>query len=328
MDKSVFVNTLIQKKLILPPLTGYTDYPYRQILSEFNPPFMTTEMVNARAVIHKNKQTLKMLDKVKGNHFSGAQLIGKNPEIMKKAAMIIEELGFDYIDINMGCTVKKVITKGEGVSLMKNEDLAFEIIQNISNNVDIPVTVKIRSGYSIKNRNAVSLSKKLEKAGACAITVHGRSGEKKFCLNIDYDIIRQTSDAISIPVIANGGIFSADDLKNIIEKTNVSAVMPGRGIIGNPWIIPEILYYFSNRSYNKPDFEERKSLCIKHVKNSCNYYGDRNGIFKMRKIVHRYFPDTKNLKYLKNDMQKVTTLKDIKLIIDKIKYVNLSYIYS
>lgn len=328
MGKSDFIRIINKKKLMLPPLSGYTDFPYRRILAKFNPPFISTEMVNAKAVIHKNKQTMKMVEKIKGSHFSGVQLLGKDPELMKCAAIIIEDLGFDYIDVNMGCTVRKVVTKGEGVSLMKNEDLAYKIVKKISGAVNIPVTVKLRTGLSKDCKNVVSLSKRLEKADASAITVHGRSGEKKFSSQIDYDIIKETAESIAIPVVANGGIFSAYDAKNILYNTKASAVMPGRGIIGNPWLISEILCHFSKKSYKPPSLLERKKLCIEHVKNSCIYYGDRNGICKMRKMVHRYFPLTKNLKFLKNDMQKVSTVDDIYLILSRIIEIDDRIMYD
>jgi len=165
---------------MLPPLSGYTDYPYRQILAKFKPPFITTEMVNARAVVEGNQRTIQMLKKVTGSHFNGAQLLGKDPNFMAKAAKIIEDRGFDYVDINMGCTVRKVISKGEGVSLMKDEVLACKIVKTVSNAVDIPVTVKLRTGFCQQSINVISLSQKLACSGAAAITIHGRTGEKKF----------------------------------------------------------------------------------------------------------------------------------------------------
>lgn len=328
MKSSLFVDILKDKKLMLPPLSGYTDYPYRKILAKFKPPFITTEMVNARAFFENNKKTTERLQKEEGNHFRGVQLLGKDPSYMKKAAIAIENLGFDYIDINMGCTVRKVVSKGEGISLMKNEDLACKIVKTISEAVNIPVTVKLRTGLSKESINAVSLSKKLEESGAEAITIHGRTGEKKFNPKMDLNVIRDAVDALSIPVIANGGIFSAGDAKNALCKTGALAVMPGRGIIGNPWLITEILYAFSKKSFISPNLKERKDVCIEHVKSSCNYYGSRNGVCKMRKIVARYFPLAKNLKFLKVDMQNAKTVDEIFSILNRIKEVDSIYIYE
>ena len=328
MKKSVFKKTLCKKKLILPPLSGYTNFPYRQILAKFNPPFIATEMVNAKAIIKQNRKTLQRIQKVKGSHFSGVQLLGKDPELMKTAAKKIEDIGFDYVDINMGCTVRKVASKGEGISLMKNEDLACEIVSMMSKEVNIPVTVKLRTGFSKESVNVVSLSKKLEDAGACAITIHGRTGEKKFASSIDLNIIKEVSETISIPVVANGGIFTADNARDVIIKTNAAAVMPGRGIIGNPWLISEILCCFSEKSFKAPRLRERKQMCIEHVKNTCKYYGDRNGVCKMRKIVARYFPLANNLKFLKIDMQNAKTVDEIYLVLDRIREIDGGWIYE
>ena len=328
MEKTLFVDILREKKLMLPPLSGYTDYPYRKILAKFKPPFITTEMVNARAVIENNKNTAERLKKEEGPHLRGVQLLGKDPKYMKKAAITIRNLGFDYIDINMGCTVRKVISKGEGISLMKNEDLACKIVKTVSEAVDVPVTVKLRAGFSKESINVVSLSKKLEDAGAAAVTIHGRTGEKKFNPKMDLNVIRDVAEALFIPVIANGGIFSSDDAKNALIKTGASAVMPGRGIIGNPWLITEILYGFSKESFISPSLKERKDVCIEHVKSNCSYYGVRNGVCKMRKIVARYFPLAKNLKFLKVDMQNAKTVDEIFSILNKIKEVDTVWIYE
>ena len=328
MKKSLFVDILQKKKLMLPPLSGYTDYPYRKILAKFKPPFITTEMVNARAFFENNKKTTERLQKEEGNHFRGVQLLGKDPNYMKKAAIAIENLGFDYVDINMGCTVRKVVSKGEGISLMKNEDLACEIVKTVSEAVDVPVTVKLRTGLSKESINVVSLSKKLEDSGAAAVTIHGRTGEKKFNPKMDLNVIRDAAESVSIPVIANGGIFSADDAKNALSRTGASAVMPGRGIIGNPWLITEIRYGFSEESFISPNLKERKEVCIEHVKNNCSYYGARAGVCKMRKIVARYFPLAKNLKLLKIDMQNAKTEDEIFSILNRVKEVDTSWIYE
>ena len=328
MEKTLFVDILREKKLMLPPLSGYTDYPYRKILAKFKPPFITTEMVNARAVIENNKNITERLKKEEGPHLRGVQLLGKDPKYMKKAAITIRNLGFDYIDINMGCTVRKVVSKGEGISLMKNEDLACKIVKTVSEAVDVPVTVKLRAGFSKDSINVVSLSKKLEDAGAAAVTIHGRTGEKKFSPKMDLNVIRDVAEALFIPVIANGGIFSSDDAKNALIKTGASAVMPGRGIIGNPWLITEILYGFSDESFMSPSLKERKDVCIEHVRSNCSYYGVRNGVCKMRNIVARYFPLAKNLKFLKVDMQNAKTVDEIFSILNKVKEVDTVWTYE
>jgi len=328
MKKSLFTKILQEKKLMLPPISGYTDYPYRQILKKFKPPFITTEMVNSRAVVEGNKKTIQMLRQVTGSHFNGAQLLGKDPKFMLKAAKIIEDNGFDYVDINMGCTVKKVISKGEGVSLMKNEELACRIVKTISNKIDIPVTVKLRTGFCQQSINVVSLSKKLASSGADAITIHGRTGEKKFGKNISIHQTRKAAKILSIPVIANGGIFSGIDAQNILLKTGAVAVMPGRGIIGNPWIIPDIQSNFSGNIFNFPTLQQKKDICIEHIQNACEFYGEKLGVIKMRRIVFLYFTSCKYLKSLKNDVQRAETICDMYTILNRIKEVNDIWVYE
>ena len=327
MKKSLFTKILREKKLMLPPLSGYTDYPYRQILAKFKPPFITTEMVNARAVVEGNRRTIQMLKKVDGHHFNGVQLLGKDPDYMAKAAKITEDMGFDYVDINMGCTVKKVISKGEGVSLMKDEMLACKITKAVSNTVDIPVTVKLRIGFCQQSINVISLSQKLACSGAAAMTIHGRTGEKKFGLPLDFHQIREVTGILSIPIIANGGVFTGADAQNILIKTGVAAVMPGRGILGNPWIISEIMCTFSDNVFTFPTLQEKKDICAEHICNMCEYYGEKQGILKMRRIMPRYFFLCRRLKFLKRDVQMAEVTSDIFALLDRIKEVNDVWIY-
>ena len=327
MKKTLFTKILREKKLMLPPLSGYTDYPYRQILTKFKPPFITTEMVNARAVVEGNQRTKQMLKKVDNTHFNGSQLLGKNPDYMEKAAKIIEDMGFDFIDINMGCTVKKVTSKGEGVSLMKDEKLACKITETVSNSVDIPITVKLRIGFCQQSINIISLSQKLACSGATAITIHGRTGEKKFGLPLDFQKIREVANILSIPVIANGGIFTGTNAQNILIKTGVAAVMPGRGLLGNPWIVSEIMFTFSDNVFIFPTLQEKKDICIEHINNMCEYYGEKQGTLKMRRIMPRYFLLCKNLKFLKRDVQRAEIASDIFALLDRINEVNGVWIY-
>ncbi len=328
MKKSLFTKILREKKLMLPPLSGYTDYPYRQILAKFKPPFITTEMVNARAVVEGNQRTIQMLKKVTGSHFNGAQLLGKDPNFMAKAAKIIEDRGFDYVDINMGCTVRKVISKSEGVSLMKDEVLACKIVKIVSNAVDIPVTVKLRTGFCQQSINVISLSQKLACSGAVAITIHGRTGEKKFGNPLNIHQMREAVSTLSIPVIANGGVFSGIDAQNMLLQTGAAAAMPGRGILGNPWIIPEILCNFSGDIFTFPTLQEKKDICAEHIHNVCEFYGEKFGVLKMRRIVFLYFSSCKYLKSLKNDVQRAEAVGDIYALLDRIKEVNDIWVYG
>jgi tRNA-dihydrouridine synthase B len=328
MKPSLFVKILKEKKLLLPPLSGYTDYPYRVILARFNPPFLMTEMANARAIVQKNPRTMQILKIVEDGHYNGVQLIGSIPEYMRKAAGIVQDLGFDYIDINMGCTARKVTCRGEGVSLMKNETNASEIVAAVAGTVDVPVTCKMRLGFSKHSINVMSLSQKLVQAGATALTIHGRSGEKKFGVPLDRNLIKTTAMNLSVPVIANGNIYTGVDAWKMIQDTGVAAVMPGRGLLGNPWLIPEILYTLSERKYTPALLQQKKDISLDHLALLIDFYGERRAVLKMRSILPHYFSSCLFLKELKKDVQRMTTAAEIPLLLERIQETRMGVMYS
>jgi tRNA-dihydrouridine synthase B len=327
MKPALFVKILREKKLLLPPLSGYTDYPFRVILAGFHPPFIVTEMANARAIVQGNRRTSQILKIAQGNQYNGVQLVGSIPEYMSKAAKIVETLGFDYIDINMGCTARKVACRGEGISLMKQEMLASTIVATVTSSVDIPVTCKLRLGTSKSALNVVSLSQKLVDAGAVALTIHGRSGEKKFGVPVDLTIVKEVATTLSIPVIANGGIFTGSDAQQVIQATGASAVMPGRGLIGNPWIIPEILTAGSDTPFTPPTLQEKKEICATHLDLLVDFYGERRGILKMRSILPHYFSSCLFMKNLKWDVQQISYAKEMSILLEKIQDTGRHSVY-
>jgi len=211
---------------------------------------------------------------------------------------------------------------------MKDEQRAFAVVNAVVKAVDLPVTIKLRTGVSKKSINVSSISKKLVDAGAAAITVHGRTGEKKFSSNIDLSTIGDVVRHVSAPVIANGGIFSGEDAKNVLYKTDAAAVMPGRGLIGNPWLVTEICCAISGRSFLLPNLEEKKKICIKHAEEQCDHYGERRGILRMRKILPKYFSSTLFLKELKYDVQHMKDKSDISMIIGRVIEHNSQWCYS
>ena len=328
MKSSLFVKNLKEKKLLLPPLSGYTDYPFRVILSHFRPPFIMTEMANAHAIVQQNKRTMQILKIAEGNQYNGVQLIGNISRYMGKAAEIVEQLGFDFIDINMGCTARKVVRRGEGISLMKHEVQTSEIVTAVVNAVQIPVTCKLRLGASQHSINVVSLSQKLVDAGVSALIIHGRSGEKKFGLPVDRGIIKEVVNAVSIPIVANGGIYTGSDARNILKETGAAAVMPGRGLIGNPWIIPELCNNLSHQRYVQPLTQEKKEICLEHLRLLIDFYGERRGIVKMRNILPHYFSSCVFLKDLKKDVQRVTDKKHIHDLLKRIQNEDTKMVYS
>lgn len=327
MEPSLFVKILKEKKLLLPPLSGYTDYPYRVILARFNPPFLITEMANARAIVQNNRRTMQILKMVEGAQYNGVQLVGSIPEYMEKAAKIVEQLGFDYIDINMGCTARKVACRGEGVSLMKNEGNACAIVAAVAGAVDVPVTCKMRLGVSKQSMNVLSLAQKLVGAGATALTIHGRSGEKKFGVPLDRNIIKETASSLFVPVIANGSIYTGLDARKVIQETGAAAVMPGRGLLGNPWMIPEILDTLSDQRFTPPSIQQKKEVCLEHLDLLVDFYGERRAVLKMRSILPHYFSSCLFLKDLKKDVQEITTTREIPVLLERIQDDGMSAVY-
>ena len=305
--------------MLLPPLAGYTDPPYRAVMIRFNPPFIVTEMISASAVVRRGAKTLQMMKKMGDRCLNGVQLVGGDSAIMSEAAKVVEDLGFDYVDINMGCTIGKVVRSGAGISLMKNEDQAVKVVSAVVDAVGIPVTCKIRLGATRQSRNAVSLSLLLADSGVAAITVHGRSGEKKLGLPLDYDGIKEVVDQTSLPIVANGGIFTGNDAVRMIQQTGASAVMPGRGIIGNPWLITEITSTLSGVSYSPPSLQEKKDVCLIHLDYLCEYYGEKSGVLRMRRILPEYFSGSHHIKNLKHDVIRVTTSKEMATLVDRVQ---------
>lgn len=322
MTGKEFTKRLTEEKLLLPPLAGYTDYPYRRILAEFNAPFICTEMVSCEAVVRGNPRTQRMLLMPVGVHLNGAQLFGEDPDTMAAAAEIIEYLGFDYVDINMGCAVKAVTRNGAGVSLMGEPEKAAKVVRSVVEGVSIPVTCKMRLGESRGELNAVTLSKMLEDAGVSAITVHGRSGEKKFGEKVDLQAIRSVADAVDVPVVGNGGVFCGADAVVMMETAGVAGVMPGRGLIGNPWLIEEIRSAYRGVSFVEPSLVERKAACIRHLEGLVDFSGEKDGVLSMRRVLPRYFMGAIHATDLRTVMTRISSFDDMLNLLERIESVN------
>lgn len=318
LTRHEFNRRLLESRLMLPPLAGYTDHPYRCILAGFHPPFICTEMVSPHGIIHRNPKVMRSLELIEGPHLSGVQLVGDDPQAMAEATRIVESIGYDYVDINMGCTVAAVTRSGAGVSLMRSQEKAIGVARAVADAVSISVTCKMRLGASSGNMNAVQLSMGLADAGVSAITIHGRSGDKKFGLPVDYDGIRAVVEAVDVPVVANGGIFTGRDALVMAERTGATAVMPGRGLIGNPWLVTEIRSAFTGEAYAPPSLEERKEVCLRHLRTLCGFYGEQKGVIAMRRVLHEYFSGCHRLYALKHEMLRVTSYNDVQALLDRV----------
>lgn len=318
MTSEGLIQRLILERILLPPLAGYTDYPFRRILAEFDAPFMCTEMVSCDAVLRGNPRTERMLMKPEGWHLHGAQIFGGDPDSMAAAAESIEWRGFDYVDINMGCAVKSITQNGAGVSLMGDPGKAAMVVSRVVEAVSIPVTCKIRLGESRGELNAVRLSRMLEDAGVSVITVHGRSGEKKFGEPVDYRAIREVVDSVDVPVVGNGGVFSGADALTMVELTGVDAVMPGRSLIGNPWIMDEINSAFTGEAFLGPSLEERKDVCLRHLGYLVELVGEKDAVVTMRRVLPRYFSGAVHASEIRKEMSFVFNVSDIQRVLDRV----------
>lgn len=304
-----------KNKIILAPMAGICDLPFRLLCKEMGCDIVYTEMVSAKGMFYNNKNTEPLLRSEKQERPVGVQIFGSEPELMAEQAKRLEERGFDFIDVNMGCPVPKIVNNGEGSALMKNPELIGEIVHSLSEAVHIPVTIKIRAGFSKENCNAPEIAKIAQAAGAAAIAVHGRTREQYYQGSADWDIIRRVKDVVKIPVIGNGDITCGQDVLAIKERTGCDSVMIGRAAKGNPWIFREIAHFLkTGEELPRPDAEEKKAMMLRHAKLMVQYKGEFIGIHEMRKHIAWYtqgMPDSAKLRATINTVESYDALADL-----------------
>ena len=305
-------NIEIENCLALGPMAGVTDLPFRLLCKEMGCNMLYTEMVSAKAILYKNKNTKELLNIVKNEHPVGVQLFGSDPDIMAQIAAQVEEGECDFIDINMGCPVPKIVNNGEGSALLKQPKLVEEILTKMVKAVNKPVTVKIRKGFENGTVYAVEIAKIAESCGVSAIAVHGRTREQYYSGKADWDVIKDVKKAVKIPVIGNGDIFSAEDAKAMKEYTGCDGLMVARGARGNPWIFREIKEYLENGNViDKPTINDIREMIIRHAKMLVNYKGEYTGIREMRKHIAWYtagLPHSAELRRMCNQIETMENL--------------------
>src|SRR6056297_2373053 len=304
----------IEPAVIIAPMAGVTDYPYRQILREMGAKLIYSEMVSSKGLVYGSRRTEELLDyKIKNDGYINIQLFGEETEFIVKALKIVEkEYNPDFIDLNMGCPAPKVVKTGAGSALMKNPEKVKEILSAMVETANIPITLKIRSGWDENSINAVEIAKIAENAGVSLVAVHGRTREQFYSGKVDYEIIKKVKDAINIPVVGNGDIFDINSAKNMFDLTNCDGIMIARGIQGNPWIIKKLKKYFEDETIiDKPNVEEKIDMAIKHLKVSIDYYGEKVAVPKMRKHISWYLKGMKNSTYVKDRINKLTKKDEI-----------------
>lgn len=297
---------VLDNDLLLAPLAGVSDVTFRTICKEFGVALTYTEMVSAKGLMYDSKNTSELLKKSDIEKPIALQLFGSDPKIIATEAKKLEN-DFDIIDINMGCPVPKIVKNGEGSALMLNEDLAYDIVKELTDTLSIPVTVKFRKGFDDDHINAVSLAKKLEKAGASAITVHGRTRQQFYSGKADWDIIRQVKENVQIPVIGNGDIMTRNDAKNIKEITKCDGIMVARGVLGNPWLIEEILKDKDIEVTTKM----KTDMALRHAKMLIAELGEERAMVEIRKHVIWYVKGIPNSAKIRDALGKIKTFNDL-----------------
>lgn len=277
----------------LAPMAGIADLAFRELCVQYGAAYTVSEMVSSKGLTMGDKKSAQLLT-LGNDRPAGVQIFGDDPEIMAKAAVKCLDFNPDIIDINMGCPAPKIAMNGGGASLMKKPELAYEITKAVVQAVDIPVTVKIRKGWDDESVNAVQMAELAEKAGADAITVHGRTRQQMYSGSVDYDIIAQVKKAVGIPVIANGDIKDEQTAAIMLEKTNADAIMIGRGALGNPWVFSKINAYFDEcRVLPEPSVTQKMAVMLKHIQKIIEYKGEYTA---MREARHHAAYYTKGMR--------------------------------
>lgn len=312
-------NLILENPLFLAPMAGVTDKAFRMITKPFGPAMMYTEMVSGKGLHYKSQRTAQLLHAEEAEGPVAAQIFGHEPEIMGSIAEEALRFGAVMVDINMGCPAPKIVKNGDGSALMKNPDLAGEVIAAVVRAVNVPVTVKIRKGWDDGSVNAVEMAKTAEQNGAAAVTIHGRTREQFYSGKADLDIIRQVKGAVSIPVIGNGDITDGVSAAKMMEETGCDGLMIGRAAQGNPWIFSQVLAYLQDGTIlPPPSAAERVAVAKKHLSRLVLYKGQHRGIQEGRKHMAWYFKGVKGGAHLRDAFHKANTLAQMTDILDAV----------
>ena len=311
----------ITSKSWLAPMAGVCDLAFRTVCRSFGAGMTCSEMVSAKALTFGDEKTKTLLALGPDEHPAAVQIFGHEPDCMERAAAIAAEVsGADIMDINMGCPVGKIVRNGDGCALMRDTALAAEIVRAVRRGCGLPVTVKFRKGWDSGSVNAVEFARAMEDAGASALAIHGRTRVQMYSGTADWNIIRDVKAAVSIPVVANGDVFSADDAMRMFRRTNADAVMIGRGAFGNPWIFGQINAALSGLPVPEPPaLSERLDTAVRHIELAARLKGERVACLEARKHYAWYLKGVPHAGLFRSRIVQVSTLEDIYRITEQIK---------
>lgn len=311
-------NTVLENNVILAPMAGVTDLPFRVLCREQGAGCVVTEMVSAKEVLYNNKNTRELLQIDPAERPAAVQLFGSEPDIMAEIAARLEEGPYDYIDVNMGCPVPKIVNNGEGSALMKNPERAKEVLTAMVKAVKKPVTVKVRKGFNDLSVNAVEFAKMAESCGVAAVAVHGRTREQYYSGKADWDIIRQVKEAVRIPVIGNGDIFTPEDAGRMLKETGCDGIMVARGAKGNPWLFGRINHYLdTGEVLPGPSMAEIKAMILRHGRMLVQFKGEGVAMREMRGHMAWYTKGMPHSATLRNEINQVETLEGFVELLDR-----------
>ncbi len=307
----------LENNLILGPMAGGTDLPFRLLCKEQGAALLCMEMVSAKGIYYANKKTEQLLSVDEREHPVSLQLFGSEPELMGEIVRRLEDRPFDLIDLNMGCPVPKIVNNGEGSALMKNPVLAGKVIEAMVRATKKPVTVKIRKGFDEKTVNAPEIAHIAEESGAAAVTVHGRTREQYYAGKADWEIIRKVRERVGIPVIGNGDLLTPEDVIRMGEEIGCDGFMIARGAQGNPWIFRRMLTFFETGEIPpEPTLKERTEMILRHARMLCDFKGDYIGMREMRKHAAWYTAGLRGSSELRRLINRVETIEGLRELLD------------